>query len=276
MNIHLKKGLHTVVHDFTLSAEIGFFEDVFLRDSFHIESNLQLVKSFKGRNIYKASLESGNFYLKVYRYKSFSKILKNQFRPAEALRNLKTCVSVIASGIQLAEPVAAVIQSKMPFYKDSMYISREFPGVNFQEFLCQETFSNEEKQKVIEQIAILWAKLYQNNVLNTDPNLPGIVVNKKNNSFEAAIVDTDNLEILSKLTKKQILINLANFNAHSYSGLARINQNDKLTTNDRKLFFECVFEHFTDISVNQQDYDFVNAETINILKKWKRLEHIKF
>jgi hypothetical protein len=63
---------------------------------------------------------------------------------------------------------------------------------------------------------------------------------------------------------------LAKFNAHSYSGLAKMD-GKKLTDTDRKLFLDYLIRNYKRLA-KMNLYQAVHAETFNILKSWGKSE----
>lgn len=192
-----------------------------------------LIKKGNGRKIYKTYIDSEGFFLKKYSYRSFNKKLKNIFRKSAAYNALKISHRLLNNNIPVVKPVFSIVFKHNLWKYDSIFITKEYKSINLQQFLIKNNYSIKLKRKLLKKSAKIYAKMYNNNFINGDPNLPGILINKKNKLF---LVDVDNIKMDNFLTDKKIITNLANFNAHSYSGLGNMNKK-KLSTNDRKLFF---------------------------------------
>lgn len=115
-------------------------------------------------------------------------------------------------------------------------------------------------------MAKLWAKLYKNNYINGDPNLPGVLLNF-DDGLQLSFVDVDNFKQVIYLSEKRIIKNLAKFNAHSYSGLAKMD-GKKLTDTDRKLFLDYLVENYSFKSSTIEVFNKIDYFTYKVLKKW--------
>jgi hypothetical protein len=236
-------------------------------------SDFEMIKSGNQREIYRVIVDSESYYFKRYSYRSFNKKIKNIFRSSAAYRSFKTSDQLIANQIPVVEPILAAKYNHSPMITDSIFITKDFGGTDLQDFLAKKDYSLAVKEEIIIELAQVWAKLYKNNYLNGDPNLPGILINyNENESLNLSLVDVDNFKKVIYLTKDRIIRNLAKFNAHSYSGLAKM-VGKKLTKEDRKLFLNHFIKNYKDLT--QIDLcQAVKTETFNILEAWDKSELI--
>lgn len=236
-------------------------------------SDFEMIKSGNQREIYKGIVDSESYYFKKYSYRSLNKKLKNIFRSSAAYRSFKISNQLIANQIPVVEPILAAKYNHSLMIADSIFITKDFGGADLQNFLAKKEYSLKEKEEIIIKLAQIWAKLYKNNYLNGDPNLPGILINyNENESLNLSLVDVDNFKKVIYLTKDRIIRNLAKFNAHSYSGLAKMGEK-KLTKEDRKLFLNHFIKNYNDLT--QIDLcQAVKTETFNILEAWDKSELI--
>lgn len=228
----------------------------------------ELVKKGNGRKIFKASVASKSYYFKKYSYRSFDKKLKNLIRKSAAYRSFKKSHLLLDKKIPVVEPVLAVLYKHNFFTYDSVFVTEDFNGINFQEFIAFEEYNNKLKKKLIKKAALFWSELYKNNIINNDPNLGSILINSDNSS-ELSLVDVDNIKIKDSLTSNEILHNLSKFNAHSYLGLKKLG-GKQLSCSDKKIFLEEIynnmecFSHFKFRNL----FSLIVDETCRILDLW--------
>lgn len=263
-----------ILYDKTLLSDLKTFE-YFLKNEHGIDNSILIKKeaekcSFFYSNLYK------NYFIKTYTYRKPLKVLKNYFRSSNAEKASDIALSMQSAGIKVATPLAVLIYKQNFFLSDSMLITEKLKGQNLQEFLTTEKYDLKLKRAIIQKIAESWAKLYLHNFITSDPNLPGIMVYIENKKIEVTFVDMDNFKKKRITKKKDILVNLANFNAHTYSGLARINQNHLITNTDRLFFINHVFQYLNKYQITKNDIEFIRTQTLKILEKWGRLPFIKY
>jgi hypothetical protein len=227
------------------------------------------VKMSSQRKVFKVNIGSENYYFKKYSYRNLEKKIKNIFRKSSAYRAFKISNELIEKRITVVKPILAAEYKHSPIKIDSVFITKDFGGINLQDFIAYKNYSQKEKEKIIIELAKLWAKLYKNNYINGDPNLPGVLLNF-DDGLQLSFVDVDNFKQVIYLSEKRIIKNLAKFNAHSYSGLAKMD-GKKLTDTDRKLFLDYLIRNYKRLA-KMNLYQAVHAETFNILKSWGKSE----
>lgn len=247
----------------------------FLKNDNKIDNSILLKKESERSSFIYNNLDE-NYFVKTYTFRRPLKILKNYFRLSHAEKALNISSAMLAAGINVATPLAVLIYKQNFFLKDSMLITEMLKGQNLQEYLVNEKYDLKLKRTIIQKIADSFAKLYIHNFITTDPNLPGIMVHIENDKINVAFVDMDNFKKKCIEKKKDILVNIANFNAHTYSGLARINQNHLVTNTDRLFFINHVFQYLNKYQITKNDIKFIRTQTLKILEKWGRLPFIRF
>ncbi len=236
------------------------------------KNNFESIKIGNQREIYKVKIDSESYYFKKYSYSSLDKKIKNIFRKSAAYRSFKISNELIAQEIPVVDPILAAEYRHNAVEIESVFVTKDFGGVNLQEFLAYKDYSKKEKEKIIIELAGLWAKLYENNYVNGDPNLPGVLLNCDDN-LKLSLVDVDNFKRIIYLSVNKIIRNLAKFNAHSYSGLAKMG-GKRLTSEDRKLFLDNLIKNYKDLE-QSTTYQAIKNETFTILKNWDKSELIK-
>lgn len=200
------------------------------------KANFNLIKKGNGRKVFKDNLGLNIYYFKKYSYRKFDKKIKNLIRKPSAYRALKTSYSLLEKNIPVVQPVLAVTYKHNYFTYDSIYVTKDFGGCNFQQFVAFKEYDNIFKKKIIQKLAILWSDLYNENIINYDPNLGSILINKKKH-LDLSLVDVDNIKFQSKLNKNDVIYNLSKFNAHSYIGLKKLD-GKKLNCFDKNFFLK--------------------------------------
>ncbi|RCW83292.1 lipopolysaccharide kinase (Kdo/WaaP) family protein [Halanaerobium sp. DL-01] len=235
-------------------------------------NNMQLIKKDNGREIYKTNINSKGYYFKKYSYRNFDKKLKNLIRRPAAYRSLKRTYQLLDNGIPVVKPVLAAVFKKNLWTYDSVFVTEDFGGENMQKFIAFGEYDKNFKNKVIKKTAKIWAQMYNKNFVNGDPNLPGILIKVINNDIHICLVDIDNIRRLFYINKNIILKNMANFNAHSYSGLGKLN-GKKLNHEDRIFFLKNFIKFYDSKKINfVKVSDYICRETYKLLKEWDK-EH---
>ncbi len=90
------------------------------------KGNFDLIKHDRC-NVYKLKYNDCIYYLKSYMHRKLTKILKNFFRPVEAIRIFQKSMKLIEADIPVAEPVMGLTRRSF-FLVDSIFVSKEVPG----------------------------------------------------------------------------------------------------------------------------------------------------
>lgn len=231
---------------------------------------LKKVKSEKGREVYKYQLGNQEYYFKRYCYRSLEKKVKGLVRLPEAVRALKMSFELEEKGIPVVKHLAAVSYRFSFFITDSILITRGFEGDDLDKYLTNSNFTKVSRKELIKKLADIWVSLYNNRILNGDPNLPGIMLNTNEKGIKLALLDMDNYCKLPCLTRQKVLKNLISFNAHSYSGLA--GSKNILTTRDRILFFKELLKKYRFNNLKLDDLKYIADQTVSKLTRWGRTE----
>lgn len=174
-------------------------------------SPFELVQETKAK-VYRFKFNDDVYYMKSYAFRSIPKIIKNLFRPVEAVRCFKTAISLSDAHFAVAEPVLALTRSKNIFFSESIFVTKEVPGVDLYTYLFSNDNINdlELRKKIIKKIALLWSNLINYNFVHLDPGLDNLIVSPAKEDIEIQLIDIDNMYSLPFLPKKLLLIkNLA-------------------------------------------------------------------
>ncbi|MBM7622953.1 lipopolysaccharide kinase InaA family protein [Sporohalobacter salinus] len=236
-------------------------------------NNLNLVKSANGRKVFKLEFRNKNYYIKKYFYRKISKRIKNLFRVSEAVRASKISNRLLKVGIPVVRPILAITYKRNLWTQDSIFVTEGFNGITLQQYIAYGDYNRKMKCNIIKRVARLWAKFYSENFLNGDPNLASILIKFGQTDFKIKLVDVDNIRYYPSLSWKAILENLADFNAHTYSGLDKMGGR-KLSYKDRELFlreFSKTYGRKIDV---QKTGDYINRKTVDELIEWDKINLI--
>lgn len=237
-------------------------------------SKLEVVKTSQGRWVCKLKINNNKYYIKKYFYRKSGKKIKNIFRPSEALRAFRTSHQLLAVDIPVVRPVLAAVYRQNLLTVDSILVTKDFGGRDLQDFFASGDYNKELKEEVITKTAYLWAQVYKNNFLNGDPNLASILVRYRQGDLELALIDVDNIRCYPFLPWKMIVKNLIDFNAHTYSGLYKLDGN-KLTCEDRLIFLKNFINYYDKNGIEQQSLiTQIKQKTIERLIEWDKRDLI--
>lgn len=192
------------------------------------KGKFELIQDTKA-DVYKLEYHHRIYYVKSYKFRSAGKILKNLFRPVEAVRYFETALKLLQFDIATAKPVLALTCQKNFFLVDSIFVLEEVPGADLSTYLDQ--FSNEEaRQLIIKKLAVIWGKLINHKFLHLDPRLVNFIICNKTDDIHIRLIDIDSIAVLPFLPFKMILVkNLTRLNRRLLSEFSTIEIN---------LFFE--------------------------------------
>lgn len=170
-------------------------------------SRFELVQETKAK-VYRFNFNNEVYYMKSYAFRSISKIIKNLFRPIEAVRCFKMAISLSNAHFAVAEPVLALTRSKNMFFSESIFVTKEVPGVDLYTYLFSNDNINdlELRKKIIKKIALLWSNLTNHNIVHLDPGLDNLIVSPTKEDIQIQLIDIDNMYSLPFLPKRLLLI----------------------------------------------------------------------
>ncbi|MFW5985604.1 MAG: lipopolysaccharide kinase InaA family protein, partial [Halanaerobiaceae bacterium] len=169
------------------------------------------------------------------------KILKNQLRPAEGERHFKTACRLQECGIPVVDPVMGIIRRINFYLTESIYVTREFPGVNLIEFLQQEECAPDFRCEIIKEVAKIWSRLINNKFLHQDPSLLNVLINRREDNYELALVDIENVYSLRFFPQLLFRKNMVKFSARVLSDFIRYELED-LSLKERYLFYRVILD----------------------------------
>ncbi|WP_284707916.1 lipopolysaccharide kinase InaA family protein [Sporomusa sphaeroides] len=160
--------------------------------------------------------QGDTYYLKCYRPQGMSKIMKNFFRPADAVRYFKIADKLGQAGISIAPPVLALTRRTSLRPADSIFVTREVPGTELYNYLLEGAQHDPEQRKqMVIQFAFMWSKLIRLNLVHLDPWLGNFMVNpgQKAGDIHIELIDVDNIYPRPLLPRKLLwLLNVKRLN----------------------------------------------------------------
>lgn len=232
--------------------------------------DVEIIKdNYKGC-VYKVKYENENYFVKVYSFTRLRKLIKNLFRPVRSIRIFETIDKLNKNNIPVIKPILAIVNQKSFLRKDSIFVSKEFDGVNLRDYIEKEKLSKKERIDIIKQMGILWGKLLDNNFVHQDPGLKNFMYNKK--AKEIVLIDLDNIYHSSITIRKFLFESLARFYEFSISDF-RESENKYLSSKERKLFLKYFLKNY---KLNMSLEDFIYKINDLVIKRLIRNNKIGF
>ncbi len=166
-----------------------------------------LIRDIRSK-VYKLKFENEIYYLKSYTPQNMSKIVKNYFRPADAVRYFQTSIRINQAGMAVAQPILALTRKRGFHPADSIFVTREVPGVDLSTYLMGDAqYDPELRKKIITQLALIYSKLVSHNLAHQDPCLRNFIIHpgQKEKDFQLQLIDVDNIYFMPLLPRKLLL-----------------------------------------------------------------------
>lgn len=167
-------------------------------------NNFELVQNIRSQ-VYKMQFRNEIYYVKSYTPQNLSKIVKNFFRPADAVRYFRTAIRLSQAGVPIAQPVLALTRKTGFHPPDSIYVTREVPGINLWTYLCQGVRSDlEQRKKMVSQFAFMWSRLIKLRLVHQDPQLGNYIASfgATEKDIQVNMIDVDNIYFIPLLPRK--------------------------------------------------------------------------
>lgn len=173
------------------------------------DADFQLIQATKA-TVYKVTFDSQVYYIKSYAYRNTSKVIKNLFRPIDALRCFQTGIKLKIAGIPVLEPIMALTIRRNAMLVDSIFVTKEVPGIDLYSYLSKHNQDPNLRQEIIRKIAVIWSKLINHGLLHLDPWLGNFMVDYNEGELALKLIDIDNIYSLPFVPQKILLLkNLA-------------------------------------------------------------------
>ena len=166
--------------------------------------NFELIRDIRSK-VYRMKFQGEVYYLKSYTPRDTSKIIKNFFRPADAVRYFQVAAKLSAAGVPIAQPVLALTKKTGFRSADSIFVTREVPGKDLYAYLLQGAQDDpEQRKKMVNQFAFMWSRLINLNLVHQDPWLGNFIIHfgEEKNDFQIALIDVDNIYFIPLLPRK--------------------------------------------------------------------------
>lgn len=198
----------------------------------------ELVRDLRSK-VYKMTFRDETYYLKSYTPQTVSKIVKNIFRSADAVRYFQTSIRICQAGLVVAQPVLALTHQKSFHTVESIFVTREVSGMDLHTYFIQEALYDPElRKKTITQLILVWTKLVKKHLVHQDPCLGNFIVCSDNQEkdFQIALIDVDNIYYRPWLPQK--LIELKNLRKLKQALLAMANADNTVPLPEIILFWD--------------------------------------
>lgn len=173
-----------------------------------VEGEFEFVRQIRAK-VYRLTFRGEVYYLKIYTPQTMSKIIKNFFRPADAVRYFQTSLKLLNASITVAQPILALTRKKMFQATQSIFVTREVFGPNLRTYLMDEDIQHDFdcREKLISQLSHIWINLANHKLAHHDPHLLNFIVHAdhKNQDFQINLIDIDNVYFKPFLPKKVLL-----------------------------------------------------------------------
>ncbi|WP_110954082.1 lipopolysaccharide kinase InaA family protein [Anaerosinus massiliensis] len=194
---------------------------------------IDLIRDFRSK-VYKMNFKNEIYYVKSYTPQTISKKIKNYFRPADAVRYFQTSIRIKQAGVAVAQPVIALTRKRGIYPSDSIFVTREIPGIDLYTFLMGEARANPVlRNNVISQLALILAKLSTHSLAHQDTSLYNFIVHPEqcNKILHIQLIDVDNIYFRPLLPQKLILLK-------NLKKLKKTTQNFAVTASEYNFFLE--------------------------------------
>lgn len=201
-------------------------------DSYH-SFKPQLIKRKKKCETYILEYNDETFFIKRYFSVSLDKKLLNITRRAKAHKCLLYSDRLSTAGFNVAEPVFALIYKNGSLGKESVFVMKKYPGINFREYLNSYD-PNIKKEEAILSFAATIGNFYKNGFIHGDPNLENFIINEVNGQYTFGFIDID--EIYRRApSKKAVLKSIGKLCSFVYCSLNDSNQS--ILNSEEKMMF---------------------------------------
>lgn len=179
-----------------------------------LEGEFELIREIRSK-VYRMTFRDEAYYLKIYNSHNMSKIVKNMFRPADAVRYFQISLKLIQANITIAQPILALTKGKLFHPSESIFVTREVPGANLYTYLMENDQNDLDIRKIlISQLAHIWKNLSTHNLAHHDPHLFNFIVSTglHDQELQIKLIDVDNIYFRPLFPKKRLLVkNLQKF-----------------------------------------------------------------
>lgn len=156
----------------------------------------ELVKAERTK-VFKMNFQNKCYYLKCYSPENTSKIIKNFFRPADAVRYFQLSYHLQQAGVPVAPPVLALTKKSGLRPADSILVTNEIPGTDLHSYLMQKSAGHDEqlRKEIVKQFAFMWSRLIRLKLVHQDCWLGNFIVDPaaKKEDIRVYLLDVDNI-----------------------------------------------------------------------------------
>ena len=158
-------------------------------------TTFELLKAERTK-VYKMSFHNECYYLKCYTPQSMSKIIKNFFRPADAVRYFQLSYHLQQTGVAVAQSVLALTKKNGLLRADSILVTKEVPGTDLYSYLLQGAqHDSQQRTEIVKQFAFIWSRLIKLKLVHLDCWLGNFIASPgtRAESVQVSLIDVDNI-----------------------------------------------------------------------------------
>ncbi len=185
--------------------------------------------------VYGLEYQSKQYIVKNFLTSTLEQNVSYLCKGSKAICSFNTARELTALNIRVPKPLFVLIYRVRPFKRESIYLTPKFNGPSLESFMIDNLVKS--KEKVVKSLLNLSSNLgmlYQNHLIQTDPNPGNFLVDP--DSCEITFIDVNSIRRVPALKIEQILRNLTIINGNLFRALAQNNLN-YLYSSDRILFF---------------------------------------
>jgi len=227
-------------------------------------------------SVYKICIKNRKYFVKEFRASGLKRKIKNFMGKPRAIRSLKNGIQLRNKGIPAIKPGMAVIDCST--LNRNLLITEEIKGENLFQLLRNCEFNPSTRRQLLINLATIWRKLFQQNLLYRDPTLENFFLTPEE-SFRGEppgiiIIDIDHiysLPIMPEFLKKDAL---SRFFASSLIYLEKAGVNFP-SQQELSQFYLQFFKGERSKRERRKFSRKVKKGTVNKLRKWNRMDLIK-
>lgn len=170
------------------------------------QPGLKPIKRNRNREIFYFKTGDSTYYIKHFFAADTSEKIKHTL-VNRAINSLRIANQLSHAGFQVAQPVLALVSPKT---FESIYISKELPGIPFEEFMNLDIPRHRKKQAAIRLVSI-FARFYRDGYIHCDPRPSNFIIRETVASHEIGLID---LEAIYRLPRP--------INIFTYKGIAKL------------------------------------------------------
>jgi serine/threonine protein kinase len=174
-------------HGLAQTAATLFDNDFFVQPQ---TNGLKRIKYNRKCHVYQLKFENDLYYLKKFISPTLIFKMKNAIRLSKAVASMRKAWKLLERNFEVAEPVAALTYQRTIFHKESLYITKNYPGTTLREFL-NSNVTIETKKRALWDFSTLLGDFYKCGYFHSDPNPGNFMIKEDNGKYRFAFIDLE-------------------------------------------------------------------------------------